>query len=352
MLEGRIAVGAALLLAALQACGGTSAAGGDAGARPPAVCPRCPSGYTCGTANGLSVCRSPDHIPLFSSVSVILMENTSLSTLAPAMKSGAAPNLEALAASHATGSNYHGVAHPSLPNYVALTSGATQGIACDCKAAPEAGVCTSTTCNFFFGSCSCPTASQNLADQIEAAGLTWMDFGEDMGAPCNVVDSGNYAVRHNPFLYYSDVQGDAARCAAHVVDFSQFDPSHPAKFNFIAPNLVDDMHDPDPVNATNIPDGDRWLGPHVASIVASPAYAAGGLVVVVWDEDDGSGGLSGTDDPIPIFVLSPYAKGKGYVSPTRADHYALLATIEDGLGLARLGAAATATPLVDYFPSQ
>ena len=64
---------------------------------------------------------------MFSHIFLILMENTSLSTLAPAMTAGPAPNLAALAASHATGSAYHGVAHPSLPNYIALTSGSTQG---------------------------------------------------------------------------------------------------------------------------------------------------------------------------------------------------------------------------------
>jgi hypothetical protein len=73
--------------------------------------------------------------------------------------------------------------------------------------------------------------------------------------------------------------------------------------------------------------------------------------VVVWDEDDASGGVSGTDDPVPIFVMSPYAKSGGFVSATKADHYALLATFEDGLGLPRMGKAAKATPLADYFPA-
>ena len=192
----------------------------------------------------------------------------------------------------------------------------------------------------------------NLADQIEAAGKTWMDFGESMGTPCNLADNGNYAVRHNPFLYYADIQGNSTRCTSHVVDFSNFDPANPVRFNYIAPNLIDDMHNPDPTNSTNIPDGDMWIGPHVGAILSSAAYAKGALVVVVWDEDDDSGGVTGTDDPVPIFIMSPYAKSGGYVSATMANHYSLLATFEDGLGLGRLGSAATATPLVDYFPNQ
>jgi hypothetical protein len=314
------------------------------------TCGTCPSGYSCGTANGLAVCRAPSGIPLFSNVYLIMMENTSLSTLNTAMQGGMAPNLAALAANHATGTDYHGVSHPSLPNYVALTSGGTQGVGCDGQAVADAGTCNALDCNLLLGNCSCVVSATNLADQLETAQLTWMDFGEDMGTPCNVTDSGNYAVRHNPFLYYTDIQGSSTRCDSHVVDFSNFNVASPVTFNYIAPNLIDDMHNPDPTTSANIPDGDMWIGPHVASILSSAAYAKGGLVIVVWDEDDDSGGITGTNDPIPIFVMSPYAKAPGYVSNVMADHYALLATFEDGLGLARLGSAGMATPLVDYFP--
>jgi hypothetical protein len=75
------------------------------------------------------------------------------------------------------------------------------------------------------------------------------------------------------------------------------------------------------------------------------------VVFIVWDEDDLSGGLTNTDDPIPLFVLSPLAKNGGYPSSVHADHYALLATIEDGLNLPRLGNAIGATPLSDFFPA-
>lgn len=319
----------------------------------------CPSGTTAGTANGLPVCRAASGIPLFTNVYVVVMENTSLSTLSPQMQDGGvAPTLGSYAAKYATGSDYHGVVHPSLPNYVALVSGDPQGIACDCKAAAEAGTC-GALCNptFNSGSCSCDINASNLADQLETAGKTWMAFAEGMGAqtPCNVVDNSatSYAVRHVPFLYFDDVQNNATRCEEHVVDYMLFDPASPAAFNFIAPNLVDDMHDPFPAGKTNLANGDKWIGPQVDAILASKGYTGGGLLVVVWDEDDLSGaGPLNTDNPVPIFVFSPYAKSGGYVSGTKADHYALLATIEDGLGLPRLGNAAKATPLTDYFPAQ
>ncbi len=212
-------------------------------------CGTCPTGYTCGTANNLPVCRAPSGIPLFSNVFLILMENTSLSTLQAGMTGGAAPNLKAMAAKFATGSAYHGAAHPSLPNYVALTSGGTQGIACDGDADPTESACSTSSVicegEELFG-CSCSNNATNIADQLEAAGKSWMAFGEDMNSPCNLTDLGNYAQRHVPFLYYDDIQTNTARCNAHVVDFSKFSPAAAAAYNFIAPNLIDDMHNPRP----------------------------------------------------------------------------------------------------------
>jgi phosphatidylinositol-3-phosphatase len=336
----------------------TATTSGTGGSSSP--CGSCPTGSTCGSANGIPVCRAASGIPIFSHVFVVLMENTSLSTLQSAMTGGTAPNLTAMTSTYATGSDYHGVAHPSLPNYLALTSGGTQNVVCDCSAQPGLGTCSGTAlvceADIALGfACSCPNMAMNLADQLEAAGKTWMAFGESMGTPCNLTDSGNYAQRHVPFLYYDDIQTNATRCDTHVVDFTHFSPASAVDFNYIAPNLIDDMHNPNPPTAAttvNIPNGDTWIGPQVTAITASAAYKNGGLLVVVWDEDDDSGGVLGdTDDPVGIFVLSPYAKSGGYVSSVMANHYSLLATFEDGLGLPRLGSAVTATPLADYFPA-
>lgn len=311
-------------------------------------CGDCPSGTTCGSANGLPVCRAASGIPRFTNVTVIVMENTSLSTL---MGASNTPYLSMLASSTASSSDYHGITHPSMPNYLALVSGMDAShIGCDCD--PTGSACTSLTCNRLLHSCGCPQTVMHIGDQLDAAGLSWRDYGEDMGAACNTATSGSYAARHVPFLYFPNVQTDAARCAAHVVDYGAFDPEGDAQdFAFVAPNLVHDMHDPFPAGAANLANGDAWLSSNVPPILASTRYQAGGLLVIVWDEDDLSGGITGsTNDPIPMFVLSPYARSGGYVSTTRADHYALLATIEDGLGLPRLGQAASATPLVDFFP--
>ncbi len=311
-------------------------------------CRGCPAGTTCGmTGGGLSACLSPSGIPRFSHVFVIVMENTSLSTLMDATNT---PFIDTLFSDWASSSDYHGVTHPSLGNYLSMVSGMdTSAIGCDCE--PTGGACNSFNCNGLLHACGCAQSITHLGDQLETAGLTWMDYAEDMGSPCNTANAGDYVARHVPFLYFENVQTDAARCNAHVVDYGGFAAdltAGPASYSLIAPNLVHDMHNPVTGGATNLANGNAWLTGNVPRILESPAFTDGGLFVIVWDEDDLSGVLA-PDDPIALIVMSPYAKHGGYVSTTRADHSSLLATIEDGLGLDRLGSAASASPLSDFF---
>ncbi len=318
-------------------------AGTDAG-------PTCPDGTTPGTANGMFVCWTANGIPRFTNVFVIVMENTSLSTLTGATNT---PYVTSLFSTWATASDYHGVAHPSLPNYIAMTSGIdVSGIECDCD--PIGSSCTSLNCNSLLHSCGCPQSTTHLGDQLETAGLDWRAYGEGMGSPCNASAAGDYVPRHVPFVYYQNIQMSAPRCVDHVVPYSQFATdlgSGPRALSFIAPSLVHDMHDPVLSHSTAIGNGDSWLSDNVPAILASSAFTDGGVLFIVWDEDDLSGTLA-ADNPIPLIVLSPYAKQGGFVSSVHADHSSLLATIEDGLGLARLGSAAGATPLSDFFPSE
>jgi hypothetical protein len=310
-------------------------------------CGACPTDFHCGSANGVAVCRHDGtEIPRFSHVFVVVMENLSFSELQEADNIKQSPYLQGLMKTAAYGTNYHGVAHPSLPNYLALTSGDFYKVHCDCSPMGD-GDCGIFSCTRFTNSCSCPQDAQHLGDQLEAASLSWRAYGESMGrdTPCRMDTDSLYAARHVPFVYYDNLQADLDRCDAHVVDYSYLaEETTVPSFVFIAPNLTDDMHDPIIGHSPNIMNGDTWLSQNVPALAATP----GALVVVVWDEDDYSG-LFSDDDPIPIFVLGPYAK-KVYMSTVQADHYSLLATVEDGLGLGRIGNAMGATPLSDYFP--
>jgi hypothetical protein len=323
-------------------------------------CGTCPSGYTCGSANGIAVCRAASGVPLFSNVTVIVMENTSYSTLHDDSPKNS-PYLHGLWMSAAYSTNYHGITHPSLPNYIALASGQPgvqsdgSDVACDC--APAGSSCTSLLCNRFSISptCGCEQTTQHIGDQLEAAHLTWKAYAESMGTACNLTAAGDYVPRHVPFLYFKNVQEDMSqRCSAHVVDYTNLAndlKSAPSTFTFIAPNLTDDMHGTSILTShtTEMAAGDKWLMDNVPAITGTDAYKRGGLLVIVWDEDDNSG-IPTADAPIPIFVLSPLAKSGGFSSGTQANHYSLLATFEDGLNLPRLANAAKAQPLSDFFP--
>jgi phospholipase C len=235
-----------------------------------------------------------------------------------------APYLNALASQYARASRYSAITHPSLPNYLALTSGTTGGITSDC---PPGGSCLVTT--------------PNLADSLAKAGLSWRMYAESMPKPCDAANAGDYAVKHNPFLYYPSVTRDAALCAQHVVPFTQFATDLAAAsglpaFSFISPNLCNDMHD------CSVATGDAWLAREVPAILASPAFAdQRSLLMITFDEGDSA------DNVVACVFAGPAAK-RGFVSTRPYTHYSLLRTVENGFGLTPLtGDDAAATPMSD-----
>ncbi|MFN2568555.1 MAG: alkaline phosphatase family protein [Candidatus Dormibacteria bacterium] len=208
---------------------------------------------------------------------------------------------------------YVSVAHPSLPNYLALTSGTTWGIRDDGYHPLPAGM--------------------DLGHDLSAAHIEWRAYMESMTRGCRDSPS-PYAVRHNPFAYYGGA------CPAEVVPFSQLErdvgSSAPPRFIWITPNLCNDDHDcPSDV-------GDRWLRAVVPRLLEMPGYAQHGLIAIVWDESSGGG------DRTPAVIISPDLTG--HRSTARYDHLSLLAALEDRLRLRRLGGAASAAPLTEVLP--
>jgi acid phosphatase len=267
-------------------------------------------------------------VPSFSHVFVIVMENHEYNSV---IGNPAAPYTNGLVASYGLATNFYAASHPSLPNYLALTAGSTFGIASDC-----------TTCFI---------SATNIADQLEGSGRSWKAYMEDMPVPCFTgASSGNYAMKHNPFLYYNDIRNNTARCAAHVAPFTQFwvDMSSGAVPNFvwITPNMCNDTHDC-PVGT-----GDAWLRSVVPTITGSAAFRNGGALFITWDEGSSSAGCcSGSwGGHVATLVIAPNAT-PGYRSAVAENHYGLLRTIEDGFHLSHLAAAGWASnlPLREYF---
>src|SRR5229473_6505029 len=127
-------------------------------------------------------------VPPFAHVVVVVMENTSASSIIGNVNQAAYIN--SLATQYASASNDFAVSHPSLPNYLALTGASTFGITSDCSPA------------------QCPVNATNLMDRIESAGLTWKAYMESMPSACSTADAYPYAVKHNPFVYYNDIRNN------------------------------------------------------------------------------------------------------------------------------------------------
>ena len=225
----------------------------------------------------------------------------------------AAPYLNSLAQAGALATDYSAVTHPSLPNYLALTSGTTAGITTDCN--PPGG--------------SCLVTGPNLAEELDHAGRTWRMYAESMPAPCTTTNTSLYAVKHNPFLYFPSVTSSTAYCAAHVVPYSRFTSdlasarTLPA-ISIIRQNLCNYKHD------SSVATGDAWLHANVPRILASPAFATQrSLLVVTFDEGDAG-------DNMVACVFAGSAARPHSVSAVPYTHYSLLRTIEEVWGLAPL----------------
>lgn len=256
----------------------------------------------------------------FTHVVIVMEENKPQSEV---IGNQSAPYINQLASQYALDTNYYAVTNPSLPNYLALTSGTTAGINNDCN--PPGGSCVANV--------------SNIADRLERAGLSWKEYAESMPTACYGLNSSNYAVKHNPFMYYPDITGDTKLCQSHVVPFTKLSSdlktaqSFP-DYAFITPNLCDDMHD------CSVSQGDSWLAQLVPRILASPAFTTEkSLLVITWDEGDLS------NNNVPVIFAGPAAK-KHYTSKNYFSHYSLLHTIENNWGLAPLTKNDKSAPLM------
>jgi hypothetical protein len=306
------------------------------------ACGTCATHFSCGPSH---YCVTATGVPAFSRVFVIVLDDQPLSAI---KGSASAPYLNKLMMAYAYGTDYTTSDHPSLPNYFDLTSGNPQANLCDCQPGPTS-TCSALNCSVLLGACTCPLAVSHLGDDLDVAGIPWREYAESMGSPCNADGGVLFAANHVPFLYYDDVSTNSGRCQQRVRDFADFAGDLAAtsgaliRFSLISPNLCNDMH----ANCTGdaVKQGDTWLAAQVPLLLATPGFAAGGsdVLFIVGDELPAAQGSG----PMPFIVVSPLAKA----GPTAGayNHYSLLATIEDGLGLPRLGNAEASATIADVW---
>ena len=257
----------------------------------------------------------PPDLPTSSSshVAVIVMENKEATDV---LGSPSSPYVTRLAQRYGVATRSYAIRHPSLPNYLALTSGSTDGIVSDCTA--------------------CHVAARNIVDQLEAAGISWKAYMEDLPRPCSrVAVAGGYAKKHDPFMYYDDVARNPWRCG-NVVPFDRLasDLRHATlpTFSFISPDLCNDTHDCD------VTTGDRFLAGLVPRLLRETGPH--GFVVLTWDEGSTSDGccIDAHGGRIATVVAGPDVRRHAR-SARPVDHYGVLRTVEWAFGLGKLGAA-------------
>lgn len=281
------------------------------------------SGGGTGTA-GSPLVRHPD-VP--GTVFTIVFENEDSDKVI----SPADPFFSQLAAQYSHPTAYTSTTHPSLPNYIMMTSGTTNGVTTDSDPGYNVTV----------------PGSDNVADQLDATGVPWRAYMESMGDPCKPASDGLYSAHHNPFLYYWSMRMNPTRCAKQVVDFqanftADLD-SNAYRYMWITPNMCNDIH--------NCPTqtGDAWLKQTVTQIMNSPGYKNGGAIFILFDE--GNSRLPGAGANLPVIVVSPQLVSTPYNTTTAFDHRSYLATVQDIFGMPRFTTTAEATSMDELFVS-
>jgi len=281
-------------------------------------------------------------VPALDHVFVVVFENQDYATvMAP---DSPAPYLRALAADNALLNQYYGVGHVSLTNYIGMTDGEL----------PDAD--TKVDCIHKY----CVRDQRNIADQLEEHGKTWMAYMGSMLVPCQHPPLAGapdpfqspYATRHNPFVYYSDIVDDPARCNAHDVPYDQaaFESMLAAdaevpNFSFVVPDNCDNSHDPICFEPPGLPESgglgkaDEWAATHLPAIIAYVDSHPRSVLFVTFDEanpatdsSDCCGRPASAGGHIVTIAIGQDVRDD-YVDETGYNHYSLLRTLEDGFGL-------------------
>lgn len=275
-------------------------------------------------------------IPQFSHVFIVLEENHSFTDV---IGNTNMPYLNGLAAANSLATQYYADAHPSLPNYFELTVGAGTSI-------------TGTTGDSYSG----VVTQDNVVRALMGAGKTWKSYAESLPSVGYLGgDSGPYLRRHNPFVYFSDVQNSSAQ-ANNIVPFTQLATditnNNLPDYAFIVPNVNDDAHNC-PAGMTTCTDAqmlaaaDQWLSANIGPLLASAAFK-NSLLIVVFDEAEDSDTTHGGGQ-VPLVLVSPSVHA-GYKSNTLYQHESTLRLMMEGLGVTDLpGAAATAPDMTEFF---
>jgi hypothetical protein len=350
--------------------------------------------------------QQQDGVPRLDHVFVIVLENHNSFTSFGSngiIGNPQAPNITALWNKYSVATNYNGVWHPSLPNYVAMITGnwiGTDVVATghSYQAGSTVGISDDDSPSVATDYPSPPANLSihrwrinlpSLAGQLVKAGKDWRAYMQ------NIPESGThlanwpgdsntaklYAVKHNPFPYVAEIQDDPAQFAKQLPIeqlFSDLGSGNVPAFSYIVPDQCRDMHGLGNVLApcggvndtddNDVKRGDDETGWLVNGILGTRGWQSGrNAIFIVFDE--GNGPLTcpnynpdtGTDtapgsllpgadcyapanfnDKVVLIAITNYGV-RGVQDPRFQSHYSLLKTIEAAFGLPYLGHAADST---------
>ncbi len=288
----------------------------------------------------------------FDHVYLIVLENHDFDE---ALHSGSSPFLEQLSRTQGLATRYFGVTHPSLPNYLAMIGGDDFGVSDDNASCFASDLAPRQPCHSIEG--------DSLVDQLEAAGLAFALYAEGLPATGALTQAeppypqALYAQKHNPFPYFEQIAKNPERLQ-HLKPLSAFS----ADLRGAAPNFAmivpDQCHDGHGLPTCRDPaqlarDYDDFLARTVGAIRASTNWTRNSVIVVTFDEGESPAYKTGQkadghdENRVATVVVTPC--GGPAVSDAPLNHYALLATIEDGFGLPRLRKALGAPTMTDLF---
>jgi hypothetical protein len=261
-------------------------------------------------------------LPSFTHVFVVLEENTNY---ADVIGNKSMPYLNSLASKYGLATQYYANTHPSIGNYFMLTTGHII-----------------TNNDGYNGT----VKVDNVVRHLLTAGKTWKAYEESLPNPgYTTPDVGEYARRHCPLSYLSDVINSKTQIM-NLVPFTEFATDLAAgtlpNYSLITPNLCNDAHD------CPLATADGWLKTNIAPLIASAEFQTGGLLIIVFDE-------SGSDNThgggrVAWVAVSPEFSNPGFQSTTFYQHQSTLRVMMQGLGLTTYpGKAKKAANMAEFF---
>jgi phosphatidylinositol-3-phosphatase len=252
-------------------------------------------------------------VPRLDHVIVVVMENHSYTQVK------GLPYTATLISTYTSFSQSYAVTHPSEPNYLALWAASTLGLSDD--SCPPSGS---------------PYSSANLGHSLEAAGLTWKSYCENLpsvgSTSCSSSDN-MYKRKHHPCPNFNNLT-HAWECPYSMFATDVAAGRLPA-LAFVVPNMCHDTHD------CSTATGDTWLASNLPAMIA--AAGPRGLVILTWDEDD----RSSSNHILTVFA-GPMVKNN-YVCSTNINHYTVVRVICDVLGIAPFANASSKTTPTDIW---